>query len=60
MAHGSGPYHGKDKNKATKSRRERSWHRCRKRKDRHVRQSSKGAFHSVAELEAHRIRVTKR
>jgi hypothetical protein len=58
MAHGSGPYHGKDRNKATKARRERSWHRCRKRKDRNVERSSHGKFTTVAQLENHRRRVT--
>jgi hypothetical protein len=53
MSHGSGPYHGKDANPSTIARRRRSWLRCRAKKDRNVRRSSKGKFKTVADLERH-------
>ena len=56
--HGSGPNHGKSKNKMSKDRRAWSWARCQARKDRHVEQSSKGKFTTVAALETHRRKVS--
>lgn len=50
-----GSYHGKDIAKKPKYDRYRNSGKRLKRKDRNVLRSSKGAFQSVAELEAHRI-----
>lgn len=48
--HGKGPYHGKDKNKATKERRARSNARLPAKKDRNVARSSHGMFLTVDDL----------
>ena len=44
MSHGSGPFHGKSNNKASKARRASSWLRGQARKDRNVRKSSHGKY----------------
>lgn len=46
-------------NPIAKIRRKRSWERGQRRKDEHVRKSSKGKFASVAALEAHRMERAK-
>jgi len=56
--HGSGPYHGKDKNPATKERRKRSYIRMLERKDRNVFKSSNGCFKTVSEFEEHKRSVS--
>lgn len=58
LKHGSGPYHGKDKNVSTKARRKRSWDRCQIKKDRNVKRSSHGRFSTAAQLEKHHSRVS--
>ena len=50
----------KGSNPRTKLRRKRSWERGQERKDRNVKQSSKGKFNNVAELEAHRMKAEGR
>ena len=53
--------HGKSTKKPKIAKRKRSWERCHFiKKDRRVLLSSKGHFTSVAQLEAHRIKVTKK